>query len=321
MVDQIAFVQIDNIVVHADHAVILSGLDAAHDLMGLALPDIVLNGLVTHHDLASHHSSLVVGPFQQLLRNDAVEDIGELNLDLLLLGRREDVDDSFNGGRRAVGVKRRKDQMSGLSRGEGNLDGLEIPHFSHQNDVRVLPEGPAEGAGEGSAVASDFPLVDDAFVMLVQELDRVLQGDDMGGPAGVDVVDHGGQGGRLARACRAGHKKESAVPHGHVLENIRKVQVLKHGNAEGYGPYGDGDAAPLSESVDPETPFVLQGVGKIDFAFFIKGFLLDVAQEAQGHGSGIFRSQFSIGVQLRQFAVDPENRRHPYGQMDVRGSS
>ena len=69
--------------------------------------------------------------------------------------------------------------MAGLGGHERGLDGLEVAHLADQDHVRVLAERALERAGEARGVEADLALVDDGLLVAVQELDRVLDGDDV----------------------------------------------------------------------------------------------------------------------------------------------
>ena len=56
----------------------------------------------------------------------------------------------------------------------------------------------------------DFALIDQAFLVVVQKLDRILDRDHVLFAFGVDLVQHRGERRRLARACRPGHQHQSA---------------------------------------------------------------------------------------------------------------
>jgi hypothetical protein len=64
-------------------------------------------------------------------------------------------------------------------------------------------------AAEALRGLADLALVDDALLVLVHELDRILDGEDVA-CGSVDVVDHRRERRRLARARRAGDDDEAA---------------------------------------------------------------------------------------------------------------
>ena len=73
----------------------------------------------------------------------------------------------------------REDEVAGLGRGQRGRDRLEVAHLAEEDHVGVLAERAAERIGEPGRVAADLALVDDAALVLVQELDRVLDRDDV----------------------------------------------------------------------------------------------------------------------------------------------
>ena len=58
-------------------------------------------------------------------------------------------------------------------------DRLEVPHLADQDDVGVLAQDVLQRRGEAVGVGPDLALVHDAGLVLVQELDRVLDGHDV----------------------------------------------------------------------------------------------------------------------------------------------
>ena len=63
------------------------------------------------------------------------------------------------------------------------LHRLEVAHLADEDDVGVLAEDRAERVRERVRVGVQLALVDDAALVGVEELDRVLDRDDVLGPA------------------------------------------------------------------------------------------------------------------------------------------
>ncbi len=84
--------------------------------------------------------------------------------------------DGLNG---AGGMQCRKDKMPGLRRRNGQLNCFEVAHLSDENDVGIFAQGRAQGPAEGLCMTSDFSLTDQAAVILVNELDRIFDGNDV----------------------------------------------------------------------------------------------------------------------------------------------
>ncbi len=76
-----------------------------------------------------------------------------------------------------------------------------------------------------SVCVSDLALVDQALPVLVHELDRILDRDDVVVAVPVDVVDHRAERRRLARTGRAGHEHE-ALRQVAQLEDVRRETQL-----------------------------------------------------------------------------------------------
>ena len=109
----------------------------------------------------------------------ALQRVRDHDADLLLLLGREDVDDAVDRRRRALRVQRREHEVAGLGRGQRGRDRLEVAHLADEDDVRVLAQRRLEGLAEAGRVGADLALVDDAALVLVDELDRVLDREDV----------------------------------------------------------------------------------------------------------------------------------------------
>ena len=94
-------------------------------------------------------------------------------------------------------------------------------------------------------------------------LDRVLDGDDVAGPDVVDVVDHGGQRRRLARAGRTGDQDQAPHLLGQLGDHLGKPELVGGGGAGPDPPHGQGGRRPLEVGVDPEAARAGQAVGEV----------------------------------------------------------
>jgi len=95
-------------------------------------------------------------------------------------------------------MQRAKHQVTGLGRGQGGADGLEVSHLTNQNHVGVLAEDVLERIVEAEGIGAYFPLIDDRFLVLVEELDGILDGHDVDRSLLVDEIDDGCERGRLS---------------------------------------------------------------------------------------------------------------------------
>src|SRR6202035_747875 len=138
---------------------------------------------------------------------------------LFLLGRREDRDDTLNRLGGVQGVQRREHQVAGFGGKQRGGNGFQVAHFADQNHVGILTQGGAQGGGEVGGVHFNFALIDETLFVAVQELDRIFDGDQMVGAAGVDAVDHGGQCGGLARTGGAGNEDQATLLFANAVDD------------------------------------------------------------------------------------------------------
>src|SRR5829696_1191105 len=166
-----------------------SGLHDRVDLLDLRLADQVPDGVVGKQDLDGGHSAGPVRGRDECLGHHALEGGGDLRPDLSLLGGREDVDQAVDRRRGVLRVQRGEDEVAGLGGRERGRDRLEVAHLAEEDHVGVLAERAAKRVCEGRRVGADLALVDDAVLVPVEELDRVLDRDDVIRPGPVDLVD------------------------------------------------------------------------------------------------------------------------------------
>ena len=76
-------------------------------------------------------------------------------------------------------MQRREHEVAGFRGGQRDFDRLAIAHFADQNHLRRLAQRRAQREREGRRVGVQLALVDRALLVLVQELDRVLDGEDV----------------------------------------------------------------------------------------------------------------------------------------------
>src|SRR5512132_2219113 len=190
--------QVRERLLHRLHAARGARLHDRIDLLDIRLPDQIANRVVGHQHLERSRAAELVGGRHEGLRDDALERRRELHAHLALLLGGEDVDDAVDRGRRALGVQRREHEVPGLGCGERGRDRLEVAHLADEDHVGVLAQRGAKPFGERRRVLADLALVDDARAVVVQELDRVLDGEDVLVPGAVDVVEKRGEGRRLA---------------------------------------------------------------------------------------------------------------------------
>src|SRR4030095_1105180 len=185
-------------VVERHHPELLAGLDGRRDLHGLALADQVADGGGADQDLQRGAAALLVHALEEVLGHDDLETGGKTVAHLGLLLGREHLDDAVDGLGRARGVEGAEHEVTGVGRLQRQADGLQISHFTDEDDVGVFTKGAAQRRRERPRVRADLAMVHQAALALVHELDRVLDGDDVVLAVLVGVVDDRGQRGGLS---------------------------------------------------------------------------------------------------------------------------
>jgi len=99
------------------------------------------------------------------------------------------------------------------------------------------------------------------------------------GPAAVDVIEQGRQGGGLAGACGTGDQDQTPGTAAGFLHHRREFQALETGDAAAQGPQAGGIAAPLPVNVDPEPRDPLQPIGAVQLPGLLQLFALGVVDQ------------------------------------------
>ena len=82
-----------------------------------------------------------------------------------------------------------EDEMARLGGLDRHCDRLQVAGLPDEDDVGVLPQRGAQGLLEAGSVDVHLPLVHEALLVWVYELDRVLDRDDVVMTTGADQVD------------------------------------------------------------------------------------------------------------------------------------
>src|SRR3954447_14968168 len=111
--DLVRLDEVGQMLVHRVHAVLRTGLQRGVDLVRLALTDEVADRGGRDQDLSSDNASLTIRRLRERLADDTLQGACELHSHLLLLVRREHVDDTVDGLRRVLRVQGGEDEVTG----------------------------------------------------------------------------------------------------------------------------------------------------------------------------------------------------------------
>ncbi len=287
--------------------------------MGLAFADEVANRGGRQQHLAGRDAPGAVGGGQQLLRHDALQGDRQLHADLLLLGGGKDVDDAVDRLRRVLRVQGGEDEVAGLRRRQGGVDRLEVAHLADEDHVGVLAQGGLQAGAEGRGVGADLALVDDALLMAVEELDRVLDGHDVLFARLVDLVDDGRQRGRLARAGRARDEHEAARLLRHLVQRARHAELVERLDDGRDQAERRPDRRALVIGVDTEAGASRDRVGEVDLPLGLEALTLVVGEDRVDDLPRHLGRHDRVVVQRRQPPAHADRRVSSRGQMQVGG--
>ena len=151
----------------------------------------------------------------------------------------------------------------------------------------------------------------------MHELDRVLDRQNVSVQVVVDVIDHRRQGGRLARAGRAGHQHQPARFLREVGELSRALQFLERQHARRNGPQHRRRAAVLVERIDAEARKTRQVEREVRLQVLVVLLALRVVHDVVDHAVDIFVLE-RWQVDPANIAVHTDHRRQTGRQVQVR---
>jgi hypothetical protein len=212
-----------------------------------------------------------------------------------------------------------EDEVSGLGRGQRRGDRLQVAHLADQDHVGVLAQGGAQAEREVGRVGADLALVDDRAFVLVQELDRVLDREDVVLVLAVDHVDHRRQGRALARAGRAGDEDEAARFGAELAQHLRHAERVERGDVLRHEAEGGADRAALEEAVDTEAGDAGDRVGEVELFAGLEAFALVVVEDAVDDLAGLLPGQHREALHRLDLALVADRRREAGGQVHIGG--
>ncbi len=196
----------------------------------------------------------------------------------------------------------------GLGDAQRRLDGLEVAQLADQDDVGVLAQRGAQRRAEAVGVGVDLALVDQAALVRVHELDRVLDRQDVLAPLGVDLVDHRRQRRRLAAAGRAGDEHQAARPLGERGDDLRQAELVEALDDLRDDAVDRGDGAALVEDVAAEAGDAADAEREVELERLLEPLLLRVGEDAVGQRLGLGRPEHRQ-VERPQVPVHADLRR------------
>src|ERR1039457_1164857 len=180
---------------------------------------------------------------------------------------------------------------------------LAIAYLADHDQVRRLAQRRLQADLQGLRVAPDLALVNDGFLVVEEELDRILDRQDVAGHLLVALLEHGGQRRALAGAGRPDHEDEAALLEHERAEDRRNVEAFQRRDLERDAAEDRGDRAALLEAREAKAADARKADADVELARVLE--LLELARRQQ-LGEQLARlgvRQRLIG-ELQQLAVD-----------------
>jgi hypothetical protein len=164
----------------------------------------------------------------------------------------------------------------------------------------------------------DLALVDDRLLVAEEVLDRILDGQDVAGAVAVAVIEHRGDGRRLAGTGGADDQDQAALLHDQVGQHRRQLERIELGNVAEDEADDDADRAALAEDVDAEVADIRHAEGEVHLHRRLEG--LDLIRRHQFEGD-LFDHvrQHHLLVDRHGVALDLDVDRRAGGNENIRG--
>ena len=257
-----------------------------------------------------------VGTDHQPLADHRLQVQREIHQHVLVRGFREEIQDAFD---RLIGVVRvqcGQTQVAGFGERDRRFHGGGIQDFADKNDVRRFAHRVLQRIVECMRVQTDFALVYQRLLVLVQIFDGILDGEDMAGRSAVAVIDHRRQRGRLARTGGADDQHQPARRHDDVLQRLRQLQFLDAGNHAADRADDHAHFAALFEHVDAEPAGIGQRQRHVQLQIAFELRHLALVHQRIGDLFDHARRQAGIAERI-QLAFDLDVHRRTGGQEHV----
>ncbi len=217
-----------------------------------------------------------------------------------------------------IGMQRPENQVSRLRGLDGNRDRLEVAQLSDHHDVGVLAKRRAERGLERLGMASHLPLIDQAVLVLMDELDGVLDGDDVIVPLLVDEVHHRRERGGLSRAGGPRHEDQPLAQKTEVEHGLRQAELLRGQNRDGNRPKDRSDAVSILEHVHAEAGKSGDLVGAVDVSLLFKDAPRLLVENGVNERPNLLGAHDSSIAQELDLTVDPQDGNAPGAQVEIR---
>ena len=211
-------------------------------------------------------------------------------------------------------------EVTGLGGGERRRDRLEVAHLADEDHVGVLAERSLQRFREARRVGTDLALVDDAALVAVHELDRVLDRENVVAAGAVDLVDDRRERRRLTGTGRPGDENETARILGEAVQDVREVQLLERLDLLRNEPERRSDRFALVVDVDAEAREARHRVREVELTLQLEVLLLLAREDAIEERARVVRGERLEAFSAGDVPSHTERRRASDRDMQVGGA-
>jgi hypothetical protein len=198
--------------------------------------------------------------------------------------------------------------MPGFRRGNGGFNGLQVSHFTDQNNVGILPQSTPQSLAKARHIDADFPLINGRFLAVVIELDGIFDRNDMVVDSLIQVIHHARQRRAFARSRGTRDQEKPARPHNQPFHRGRQPKLLHRQQLVRNLPQNHGNIATLLEHRDAEACHVSKGKAKVATAHGLQFLLAAVGRDAFHQRNGVGRLQ-NLRLEFLHVPVMADHRR------------
>src|ERR1700682_3683697 len=153
--------------------------------------------------------------------------------------------------------------MPGLSSLQSDYHSFAITHLAHQNYFRRLPQGGTQSQRKVGSVRMQLALMDGGILVLVQELNRILDSNDVIELCLVNEIDDSGQRRTLATASRTRYQHDPILQFDNLAQLVGQIKVVKARRARRNHSHDNRVGPTLFENIDAKTAQTGHPKGKI----------------------------------------------------------
>ena len=201
------------------------------------------------------------------------------------------------------------------------VSAVEIVSRSRISPTRITSGSWRSAARSASAklvgVGADLALVDDALLVPVHELDRVLDRDDVVGARAVDLVDHRRERRRLAGAGRAGDEDEPARLRRKAVQDLREPELLERLHLLRDEAERRAERFALEEDVHAEAREAGHRVREVELAVDLEPLLLLGREDAIEQAARVVCGERLVLLDAHDVPAHAERRRAADRHMEV----